>query len=568
LKAGLLLAAALGAVQLQAQEVHGRALAPESAVPVPGVIVTLVDSTGAVVDRALTTDAGRFRLRATRPSAYHLRALRIGFRPTETPAFALAAGEVVERSIELTGRSVVLAAVQVTADRSCKVRPDAGSAAYDAWEEARKALSASVLTRGLRYTMEMVRFDRRLDARAGAVLAESEIENRGTMSRPFVSVPLAQLDSIGYVHTDGEWTTYDAPDEEVLLSEQFAATHCLRLAEPASPDEVSLAFEPVGERNVTDIRGTLTLDRATGALRRLDFTYANVAREVERENAGGEILFRPLPLGGWIVYRWMMRFPSLERVVTQQPGIMSDVRGIQRRTESFRLRAMQESGGEVTEVARGDSILWQVTRPRLTGLVRDDSGTVIGGATVTIPTLGRRAVTHTDGRFAMLQVRRGRRSLQITTPLLDSLGLPPLARDADSRQSDEVVLTIPSRETLFATACGLPREEARETGFMRGITRGEHGERVGGVRIVATWFQPHGTRAETTLTPRNPGIMRTLETVSSATGDYTLCGVRVDQLITLRISPAGGYATTAAARVPTLSRILLMDLPVRTNASR
>ena len=556
----LILAAVFATVPVGAQEVRGRAVAQGSTAAVPDVIVTLVDSTGVVVDRALTTNAGTFRLRATHPSVYRLRALRIGFRPSESTAFALGTGQILERSIELTGRAVTLAAVQVAADRSCTVRPDSSSSAFEAWEEARKALAAAVLTRDRRYTMELVRYERRVSPRGGALLAESEVEARGATSRPFVSVPLAEIDSIGYVQEEGEWTTYRAPDEEVLLSEQFAATHCLRLAQPSADDEVSLAFEPVGDRTVADIRGTLALDRATGALRRLDFTFVNVAHEVQREGAGGHVFFRQLPEGGWIVHRWAMRFPLLERVITQQPGRVSDVRaGNLRRAESIELHAMQESGGEVTEVARRDSILWQVERPRLTGRVRDDSGVPIAGATVTLPTLGRRATTDADGRFAMRDVRRGRRSLVVAAPLLDSLGLTPLAREADTRTADDVVLTLPSRDVLFASACRLPEEEARGVGFVRGVTRGAHGERVAGVTIVATWFQPSGT----TLDPRHPGVMPSLTTVSSATGEYALCGVRLNQRITIRISVAGSRANEVNGLVPAASRILLLDLPLR-----
>jgi hypothetical protein len=569
----LLLALAFGAGPLEGQEVHGRALAPGSAAPVSGVIVTLVDSAGAVVARTLTGGTGSFRVRASHPGLYHLRALRIGFRPTETPAFLLGAGQAVERAIELTGRTISLAAVQVAADRSCRVRPDSSSSAFEAWEEARKALATSVLTRDLRYTMEMVRFDRRVGARGGAVLAENEVEDRGAISRPFVSVPLAELDTVGYVHQDGESTTFRAPDEEVLLSDQFAATHCLRLAEPSAEDEVAVSFEPVAERRLPDIRGTLALDRATGALRRLEFTFANIAPEAQRERAGGEIFFRPLPQGGWIVSRWLLRFPQLERVVRLQPGSTAQERarssigsgGNTSRAESFRLHAMQESGGEVTEIARGDSILWQVARPALAGLVRDDSGTVIAGAEVTIPMLDRRATTGADGRFTMRGIRRGRRTMLVATPLLDSLGLPPIARDADSRQTDDIVLTLPSRDALFASACGMPEVHTRDVGFMRGITRGERGERVGGVKIVATWFEPKATPAGAVpmLDPRNPGVHRTLETVSSATGDYSLCGLLLEQVVKLRTAIEGTQPGEASGQIRKASRILLLDLPVR-----
>ena len=554
-------AAAIASLPAAAQEVRGRATAPGSTMPVPGVIVSLVDSAGLIVDRGLTSDAGTFRLRAARPAVYRLRALRVGFQPTESPPFPLAGGQVLERSIELSSRAVTLAAVQVAARRSCDMRPDSGSSAFEAWSEARKALDAAVLTRERPYTLEIVRYDRSTSAQTGAVLTESEVEARGATSRPFVSVPLAELDSIGYVYETAEWTTFRGPDEEILLSEDFAAMHCFRLTEPASSDEVSLAFEPVGDRKLPDIQGTLTLDRSTAALRRLEFTFVNVPREVQREDAGGRVFFRALPGGAWIIDRWTMRFPILERVVNQLPG-----RGtaLLRREESVRLRAMQESGGEVTEVARGDSIIWQLDRPRLVGTVRDDRGTPVAGASVAIAALGRRATTGGDGRFEMRAVRRARRLVLVTAPLLDSLGLAPILQESDTRSADEVTLRLPGRDALFALACPLEPDELRHGGFVRGTTRGPRGERVGGIRILASWFEPVGA----TLDSRALGVVRTLETLSSGTGDYSLCGPRVDQQLTVRLWSAGVAAGEVKSRVPPESRILMLDLPARTGTPR
>ena len=546
-----------------AQEVRGRALTPGSATPAAGVIVTLVDAAGVSIARTLTSDSGTFRLRAPRPDRYWLHALRIGFRPTVSPPFALAAGQTLERDVELDARAVTLAAVQVEAERTCRVRPDASSAAFAVWEEARKALDAALLTRGRRYTMEVVRFERILSPRTEAAVSEHEVEGRAASTRPFVAVPVSQLDSVGYVLREPEWTTYRGPDEEVLLSDQFAATHCLQLAEPAADDEVSLAFEPVRERTLPDIRGTLALDRTTAALRRLEFTFVNVGREVERERAGGRVYFRQLPAGGWIIDRWVMRYPLLQRVPSQRDARQAYLR----REETWELRSMHETGGEVTEVARGDTVLWQVERPRLTGVVGEESGAPIAGATVRIPTLGRHAVTDAGGRFTMPAVRRGRRSLLVATPLLDSLGLPPIARDVDTRSSPTVTLLVPARDALFASACALPADEARRAadegrrvGLVRGVTRGEHGERIGGVRIVATWLQ---SAAGPGLDPHDLGATRTLETVSSVTGDYAFCGVRPDQPLTVRTWIGGDQVGEVTTRVPPDSRLLLLDLTAR-----
>ena len=66
--ARLLCAAAFLSVPAAAQEVRGRAMSPGATAPMSGVIVTLVDSVGVVVDRALSSEVGAFRLRAARPA--------------------------------------------------------------------------------------------------------------------------------------------------------------------------------------------------------------------------------------------------------------------------------------------------------------------------------------------------------------------------------------------------------------------------------------------------------------------------------------------------------------------
>ena len=521
----------------------------------PGVIVTLVDSAGSVVDRALSSEAGTFRLRAARPATYRLRALRVGFQPTESLPFALTAGQVLERSIELDSKAVALATMRVEAQRRCDLNPDSSSLAFGAWEEARKALNAAVLSRERRHILEIVRYDRSTSARTGAVLSESEAELRGATSRPFVAVPLAELDTMGYVFEAPEFTTFRAPDEKVLLSEQFAATHCFRLSRSKSIDEVDLAFEPVGDRKLADIQGTLTLDRTTAALRRLEFTYTNVPRDVEREGAGGRVFFRALPGGAWIVDRWTMRFPIFTRVVRQLPTRGTD---ILQRVEKLSLHAMQESGGEVTEVSQGDSVIWQLERPRLVGSVRDGRGAPVAGATVSIQALGRRATTGADGRFEMRAVRRARRIVLVTAPMLDSLGLAPLVRESDSRSADEVTLVLPDRDALFSRACPLEPDEIEHGGYVRGTTRGPHGERVGSVRILASWYEP----AAATLNSRALGSTRTLETVSSAMGEYSLCGPRVDQPMTVRAFVGGKPAGETKATVPGGARVLVLDVVV------
>ena len=86
LAGGALLAATLVTVRsLSAQTITGTVVLADSATPVRGVIVLALDGRGVEIARGLTSASGQYSLRAGAPGRYHLRLLRIGYRPTEGP---------------------------------------------------------------------------------------------------------------------------------------------------------------------------------------------------------------------------------------------------------------------------------------------------------------------------------------------------------------------------------------------------------------------------------------------------------------------------------------------------
>ncbi len=544
----------------EAQSVHGRVVAGPSASTVSGVIVFLLDSAGKSVDRSLSSETGMYRLHAPAPGHYRLRALRIGFRPTMSAAFPLGAAESLERALPLNDLAVSLASVRVTAGQRCAVQLEAGTLAFDVWEEARKALDATLLTSEQPYTMEVMRYERRVALRGGTIESEWQREARAPSLRPFVSLPAAQLDSAGYVVVGRDGTTYAAPDERILLSEQFAAAHCVKAVNVAAADEIGLQFEPVRGRKVPEVGGTLVLSRATGELRRLTFTYANAPAEVRDGDAGGKLTFRRLPSGAWIVAQWALRMPLFSRVVQQRVSQMSDLaRGDVQRLTSVALSGFQESGGEVFEVARGDTVLWSAPRPTLSGIVRDDAGAPVADATISLPALSRSVKTGPDGRFAFPSVRRGRRQVTVAWALTDSLGQSPVLREVDSEHTDSVAIVVPSREGMFSETCAVrSAEESSRMGFVRGVTRGADGERIGGATVVASWFEGSGIRTES----RQDLRQRTLQTVSSAAGDYAICGVPPGNVVVLTGTTRETIGTRVSLRIPREGRVAIIDVPV------
>ena len=343
------------------QVVRGVALSRDSLF-VPGVIVTLLDSAGRPVSRALSDDDGKFVLRAPQSGTYRIDARRLSFRPTLDAPIALTEGKTLSHVLILTGGQIRLDAVRTTAEQQCEVNPDSGTAAFSVWEEARKALRASQLTRLTRaYQVDVTTFVRKRTSLNREARTDSVV--RAAMPiRPFTSGPAELLAEKGYVTRVERGEVYHAPDEDVLLSDSFASTHCLRLLPDSSDARIRLAFSPVPGRKQSDITGVLTIERTTSELRRLDFSYVNIPPTTVIGSPGGEIVFRRLPEGSWLIDEWSIWLPVSElRTDTsyvQVPATRSNPPTRQLvETISSRL-AMQTTGGRVNRVRFGDEIVW------------------------------------------------------------------------------------------------------------------------------------------------------------------------------------------------------------------
>ena len=365
--AALVAMTALCSPSARAQIVRGTAITADSAL-VPGVIVTLLDASGTAVARALADDGGSFALKAPSPGTYHIEAKRIAFRPTVDQPIVLQEGRVLLHTLVLTGAPVQLAGVTVTAEQRCLVQPDSASAAFAVWEEARKALRSSQLTRLTRaYKADVTTFVRRQSAAETRVRMTDSSTKLGMPLRPFASLPPDELAARGYVTRGAHTQVFHAPDEDVLLSDEFAATHCLRLM-PDSTDRqvVRLGFAPIPGRREPEIAGILSIDRASAELRRLDFSFVNVPASDVVGAPGGEIVFRHLSEGSWMIEQWAIWLPVAERRTEYAPSIAApSTRGLPPPpTPVISTRfGMQTTGGHVIRVSFGDETVWRAAVP-------------------------------------------------------------------------------------------------------------------------------------------------------------------------------------------------------------
>jgi hypothetical protein len=277
--------------------------------PVAGALVALLDANDSIVAEGLSTERGTRVLRAL-AGLYRVRARRIGFLPFVSPPVVIPRQDELLLAIE-TSR-VVLEQIVVNSRSQCS-RSDPGSRSLGmVWDEIDKALRASQLTIADLSGFGRGRVFRKEVGPGGAVISTDTTLFDIINQRPFGAIDPDSLARAGYVLGDEAkgWIFY-APDETVLLSDQFAATHCFRLVrEGGRSGEIGVAFEPVPQRKLADIVGVLWVDERTAELREIVFHFVN-AGAPSRFEAGGFTRFLRVKSGAWIVDEWLLRLPRL-----------------------------------------------------------------------------------------------------------------------------------------------------------------------------------------------------------------------------------------------------------------
>lgn len=553
---------------VSAQTIAGRVLGKADGSPVVGAIVTLLDSAGRRMATKLAEDSGTFDFPAPFVGSFTLRVERVGFRSTTTAPFLVRQGERVDVPITIASEGVSLRAVQVSADRRCVVRPQEGLATAELWNEARKALNATQLTQMAqaaararrnphRFAVRWRKFERDLEPRSLAVQSEEQVELEGEAVTPFVSADPDVLARSGYVEGDvTSGSTFFAPDAAILLSDGFLDTHCFRIQAPEKnrrDDLIGLAFEPLGltsggRRPRVEVGGVLWLDRASAELRYLEYGYVNLPFDADANRAGGRLEFRPLPDGRWIVWRWYIRTPRLERrqgAFSAQPSEWQTT-----------IVQVREQGAELLEVMPAGRS--RVSRASISGVVFDSlRGMPVAGARVFLSGTSLAAVTGADGSYAIDSIPPGKYLLSVLAPRLDSLLLEPPARDVvlSAAAAEQIELALPTARTLAAQLCGEPMADT--AAIVLGFVRDTGDTKANGARVRAEW--PTITRQETTGRRTEPALV---ESTVSNRGRYALCGIPAGVRYTLRARRDGNGVSVTQPSM-TRGEVRRVDLALR-----
>jgi hypothetical protein len=552
------LGSAIAPWALPAQVIHGTVSSAVGAGRIPGAVVLLLDSTSLTTyARALTSDSGAYSIRVTVPGRYHLKVMRIGFRPTVSQTFDLARDSTID--FALTDIPVVLPAV-TTRDRSeCRLHPDtsaAGLRTFAIWDDARTALHAAAITAEGDYRFDKVMHVRLYDVAHHELRDVSLRETLTHGAAPWSSLPAEELRARGYATEDDSGATFWAPDLDVLLSPYFSETHCFRLTtRPApSPAVVGIDFEPAGKLRHVEIGGTLWVDSTTKELESLVFSFVNLPISASDTLLGGRIEFVRLTSGGWIIPSWSIRMPTpIRRLLGAGDWSPGTVRSVGQGRGRYRYSAevVRISGADLRSVRRaGDdtAMLWR----RPAGSVRVHAVRQTANGTQDADSVIVRLVgspfsgyTPADGRVLFSELLPGTYLFEASTPLLDVIEATAL-RTTVTVKPDTIVEARVSVKPLLQAA----REVCDDDHFA------PNNSILAGHLTVAATGSPL-PRAK--LTVEWDGGSR--ETVSRQDGYYRICGVPRGIPLVVRTS-ADGLMVTKTVTLERDDVVRRVDLPL------
>ena len=298
--------------------------------PVSGVLVTAIDSTGQRRADALSGEGGVVTLRLPSAGTWSVSVRRIGVRPRVVSGVRVADGATQVLTLAIASMQQLLPPVRVTADGSiCGREPDGDTRVARLWEQITLALRAAAISQRDKAALPPLRVTERRTELSESLEERSSVITRqmAGSGRLVAADDPETLATQGYVRAEADGSrAYFAPDEVVLLSDTFLATHCF--STPKTDADALLAelrFKPVRGRKVADVEGTAFVDVNSGELRRITYTYV-ASRQlipIHAEHAGGEVQVRRLPNGQWIVSKWFIRMPIIGQAQSSQQLVVT-----------------------------------------------------------------------------------------------------------------------------------------------------------------------------------------------------------------------------------------------------
>src|SRR5687768_4557447 len=304
-------ATTVAAREAAAQALRGTVRDSASGLPVPGAVVTLLDSAGDVGGRTITDERGQFRATLLGNGVRALRLVRLGFRPARARLPAATDG-VVRVDVVMVAIPMALQSVEVSASPGCPRRRDR-AIALALLEQARAGLLATVVA-GAANTARMMRLRavRTMDGNSSRIVHQRvRIDSAGVTLGSFGAArTAADFVSHGFAGDSAGLQVYYGPDAEILLDDRFSALYCFHVMDRdrRRPNQVGLGFRPAERRDARiDVDGALWIDTIARALVDIEYRYVGVNERMEPFRPGGRTSFRALPNGVVAIDQWTIR---------------------------------------------------------------------------------------------------------------------------------------------------------------------------------------------------------------------------------------------------------------------
>jgi hypothetical protein len=527
------------ASQLGAQQLRGVVRDSVRALPLPGAVVTLLDSAGLPLGRAISAADGHFVVAPSRPTrAVRVRVVRIGYRPVEVGPMS----KTNTLEIAMAKLPPILATVRVTGSELCS-----GSTSADAlelWEQAKAGLLATVVARETKpATVQALTYKRVTTTTDERVTQQTSQLTSAYSNRPFVAAAEASFFAQrGFMQEDASGRLFSAPDADVLLDEAFAATHCFHIeaADKDHPDQIGLAFSPARGRDaLVEVAGVIWIDRVSPQLRSLDFRYTGLEPAATRAGSGGHVEFRTMENGLSFIERWHLRLVTLtaeQRPQDMTKGLPTD----RRRRTDFRVADLRVSGGIVLAATWPDGTAWRDSAAGLKGsVVQLHSSLSVPAALVSLEGAKLETQTSADGSFELAPIVPGRYTVVVADTTLGAYSAPRSAQmtvDVSRGRLTTIRVELPPLVDVIRDVCrGQPMP--RETSMIVGRVSVPGVPRPSG-RVVASWqanFNNGNLLTSENGVGRQVAINGAEQRVDlDDEGHFVVCGVTRDRPIHLR----------------------------------
>ncbi|MDX2191856.1 MAG: carboxypeptidase-like regulatory domain-containing protein [Gemmatimonadales bacterium] len=523
----LLLGVARPAAAQVVQGVLVDSLYPEA---LTGALVT-AERDGVRVATGLAEQGGRFTLVVGAEAPVLLRVARIGFAPDSFPGVVPdPVPPAVPPRYILRGSPTNLPELVSEAGMRCPRPPFEGPLADRLISEVRLAVEALEVTRRLPpFAARTLTWERLLDRDGATVVSQRQASHEGIGRETFINLSPDTLARTGFIVPHGDTLTYHVPDARMVTSAAFLAGHCTTPVPgpPGEPGLIGLRFEPAADApKHGDVTGTLWVELATRELRRVEFSYVRLPPCGADASARGEVRYRRLPDGRWVIERWFVRMPvcGVQQNYFLNPSELARTGTIRGASFGARVvRRLKEDGGQLAEL--GDLRLGQMLG-RVRVALADSARaalTPLANALVTVRGTEVSARTDSLGRAELGGLLPGRYTLEADHPRIRALqgAAVRLAAEADTLAGGEAAWAVPPAASLLPLLCKPgPKTEGRPATALHGHLSDAAGHTLEGATLEASWregFSSQGAALRYT--------QKTARATTDRTGLFTICGI-------------------------------------------